>query len=201
MRARALRGVGLAALLTLSLGGCLGGLVGNSKAPAMLLRLSSTESAKPGATASGRPADAVMVMEPETDSRLSVQRIPVQVNAVDVAYIKDAQWVERPTRQFRALLAERLRARGGRLVLEDDQQVPATGTRLGGKLLDMGYDAGTNSVIVRFDALRTAPTGEVTTKRFEAVVKSVDPAAAAVGPALNEAANAVAGQVVDWISG
>lgn len=193
------RRLGMAALLALALGGCLGSVLGGTKAPPTLLRLTASETAPAGSSASGKPADAIMVMEPETDNRLAVQRVPVQVNAVDVAYLKDAQWVERPARQFRALLAERLRAKGGRLVLEDDQPVPATGTRLSGKLLDLGYDARSLSVVVRFDALRTMPGGQVTTRRFEAAIPGVSATAAAVGPALNKAANEVAGQVVEWM--
>lgn len=190
---------GLAIALALSLGGCLGGLLGGTKAPPTLLRLTASEAAPAGTSASGKPGDAIMVMEPETDNRLAVQRVPVQVNAVDVAYLKDAQWVERPARQFRALLAERLRAKGGRLVVEDDQPVPATGTRLSGKLLDLGFDARSQSAVVRFDALRTSPSGVVTTRRFEAKVGGVSATAASVGPALNQAANEVAGQVVEWM--
>ncbi|MDE2435901.1 MAG: membrane integrity-associated transporter subunit PqiC [Sphingomonadales bacterium] len=191
--------VGVAAL-SLVLSGCLGGLVDSSKPPAMLLRLVPSETAAAGSSATGKPGDAVMVMEPETDNRLAVQRVPVQINAVDVAYLKDVAWVERPARQFRSLLAERLRAKGGRLVLEDDQPVPATGTRLGGRLIDLGYDARSRSVMVRFDALRTTPNGTVTARRFESTISGIAPKAATVGAALNEAANTVAGQVAEWMA-
>ena len=197
---RALR-ITAAASLALALGGCLGGLGGGGKAPPALLRLTASEGATAGSGAAAMPTAAIMVMEPETDKRLAVLRVPVQVNAVDVAYLKDAQWVERPSRLFRGLLAERLRARGGQLVLEDDQPIPATGTRLGGRLLEMGYDAKRLAVIVRFDALRTSPTGEVTSKRFESAVAVTDAKADRIGPALNEAANAVAGEVVAWMGG
>lgn len=190
--------IALAGLLLGSLGGCLGGLSG-PKAPPALLRLASTSSAPVGASATGKPTDAVMVMEPETDKRLAVQRVPVQVSDVDVAYLKDAQWVERPSRLFRALLAEHLRAKGGRLVLEDDQPVPATGTRLGGKLLEMGYDARTMAVTVRYDALRTGSDGQVTSKRFESVVSAGSAKPGSIGPALNKAANDVAAQVTAWM--
>jgi len=188
-----------AALLVLALSGCFGGL-GGGKAPPSLLRLAASEEVSAGSGAAGRPTDAVMVMEPETDKRLAVLRVPVQMNDVDVAYLKDAQWVERPSRLFRGLLAERLRAKGGQLVLEDDQPVPATGTRLGGKLLEMGYDERSGAVVVRFDALRTSPGGEVVSKRFESEVAVAKAKAALVGPALNEAANDVAGQVVEWMA-
>ena len=41
--------------------------------------------------------------------------------------------------------------------------------------------------------------GQVRSQRFESRVPGVAPEAEAVGPALNEAANAVAGQVAAWV--
>ncbi|WP_374530858.1 ABC-type transport auxiliary lipoprotein family protein [Novosphingobium sp.] len=188
----------LPALLALmALPGCLG--LGGSKAPASLLGLTATEMPKAGTTASGKSSDMVLVMEPEADRRLSTVRIPVQVNDTQIAYLKDVQWVERPARMFTHLLAETLRARTGRLVLEEGQTAGAPGVRLSGQLVEMGYDARTGSVVVRFDALRTSATGEVITRRFEAVVPNVAPKPAEVGPALNTAANDVASQVADWL--
>jgi cholesterol transport system auxiliary component len=140
-----------------------------------------------------------MVMEPETDRRLAVLRVPVQINDAQVAYLQDAQWVERPARLFRALLAETLRAKGGRLVLEDDQAATTPGVRLSGRLRDMGYDARLMAVVVRYDAIRTGANGEVTTKRFEAAVSGVAARPELVGPALNKAANDVAAQVAEWM--
>lgn len=191
--------IGVAAALALALGGCLG--LGGGKPPPVLFGLTASESAAAGATASGKAADAVLVMEPETDRRLAVTRVPVQVDAASVAYLKDALWVERPSRLFRGLLAETLRARGGRVVLEDDQGSGVAGARLGGRLIDMGYDAASQSVVVRYDALKTDSVGRITTRRFESVVPGVPAKAASVGPALNRAANAVAKEAVDWFVG
>ncbi len=189
--------IAAALVLLLPLGGCLG--LGGGKPPPSLLRLTSVRGAPAGASFSGKAGDAVMVMEPETDRRLAVQRVPVQIDDSNVAYLKGAQWVERPSRMFRALLAETLRAKGGQLVLEDDQPVPATGTRLGGKLVELGFDARSQSVVVRYDALRTSPAGVVSTKRFESVVPGVAARPGPVGDALNRAANDVAAQVATWI--
>ena len=72
-------------------------------------------------------------------------------------------------------------------------------TLIGGRLLEMGYDAPTRSVVVRFDAIRTERGGPITTRRFEARVADVKPQASKVGPALNQAANDVARQVADWV--
>ncbi|MDP3905814.1 ABC-type transport auxiliary lipoprotein family protein [Novosphingobium sp.] len=186
----------------LALTGCLG--LGGGKPPPSLLSLTPTMVAPAGALASGTGATAIMVMEPETDKRLAVQRVPVQVSATSVAYLKDALWVERPARLFRGLLAETLRAYtqqagAARLVLEDDQASPLVTTRLSGRLLDMGYDAQAMTAVVRFDAFRTGPKGEVTTRRFESVVPGVAAESGAVGVALNRAANDVAGQVAEWM--
>lgn len=185
------------AALALTLGGCIS--FGGGKAPPTLISLTPAHSAAAGATTSGRAEDAIVVLDPETDRRLAVQRIPVQVDAANVAYLKGAQWVERPSRLFRGLLAETIRAKGARLVFEDTDATASGRTRLAGRLLDMGYDGQTRAVIVRYDAIREAPGGAVETKRFESRVEGVSPKAEAIGPALNRAANDVAGQVADWI--
>lgn len=191
--------VGAMALLPLALTACVN-IGGKGKLPPTLLTLTPTAIAPAGSAASATPAEALMVLEPETDQALSVLRIPVQVDAANIAYIKNAQWVERPARLFRALLAETLRAKGGRLILEDTQAtVPVAGSRLAGRLIAMGYDAQTSSVVVRYDAIRTSAGGAVQTKRFESVIPGVKAKGEAIAPALNRAANDVAGQVADWV--
>jgi cholesterol transport system auxiliary component len=196
MRNRLLKGAPLA-VLALGLAGCVS--FGGGKVPAQLFGLTAARTAPAGASASGSFADAIVVLDPETDRRLSVQRVPVQVDDATVAYLQDALWVERPARLMRSLLAETIRAKGGRLVLEGMATEPGGKTRLSGRLLDMGYDARSRSVIVRLDALREETGGTVTSRRFESVVPVNTPDAKSVGPALNQAANDVAGQVADWI--
>lgn len=184
--------------LLLAASGCVS--LGGGKPPPFLLTLSADKPVAAGATASGTSASAIMVMEPETDQRLAVLRIPVQVDDTQVAYLTGTAWVERPSRLFRGLLAETLRTRTQALVLEDTQAAAASGTRLSGRLIDMGFDARSQSVVVRYDAMRTGPKGEVQTKRFEASVPGVQPKPEFVGPALNKAANDVAGQVAEWMT-
>jgi len=181
------------------LGGCV--RLGTREAPASIITLTSTSSVPAGAMFDGPAARAVLVMEPETDKRLAVLRVPVQVNDVQVAYLQNVQWVERPARLFRALVAEELRAKGGRLVIEDDQPAAGIETRLSGRLLEMGYDARSGNVVVRYDALLTVPGGGLATHRFESVIKHVKPKPREVGPALNRAANDVAAQVAGWVAG
>lgn len=183
-------------LLSLALSGCLG--LGG-KVPPTLFNLTPAHAVPAGTTASGKLSDAIVVLDPETDRRLGVQRVPVQVDDSNVAYLKSALWVERPARLMRALIAETLRAKGNRLVFEGVDTEASGRMRLYGRLVDMGYDARSQSVVVRFDAVRETPGGVVATKRFESIVPGISDKPAAVGPALNQAANAVADQVADWV--
>ncbi len=186
-----------APLAVLVLGGCVS--LGGGKAPATLFSLTPATSAPAGTTASGRIEDAIVVAEPETDRRLAVQRVPVQIDDASVAYLQNAAWVERPARLFRSLLAETIRTKGTRLVFEDNEASSGAGLRLTGRLLDMGYDARSAAVVVRYDAIRSAKSGVLATKRFESVVPGVAATPEAIGPALNRAANDVAVQVAEWI--
>ncbi|GLK46909.1 MULTISPECIES: ABC-type transport auxiliary lipoprotein family protein [Novosphingobium] len=186
-----------AAALTLSACVSLG-----TKPPDELLKLTAQDGAPVGATASGQLSDAIVVLDPESDRGLDVLRVPVTVDSSSVAYLKDALWVEKPTRQFRSLLAETLRARTGQLVVEGGDFEVTGKTLIGGRLLQMGYDAQRSAVVVRFDAVRSERgTGPLQTKRFEAVVNGVEAKAKPVGAALNQAANDVARQVADWVKG
>ena len=180
----------------LLLAGCLnlGG-----KVPKQLIRLTPAVTAPAGEMASATLHDALVVLDPDADRRLDVQRVPVQVDDATIAYLKNATWVERPSRQFRRLLAETIRARGKRLVIEQGDASEGGKSVLAGRLLDMGYDARTKSVVVRFDAMREDPAGNTASRRFEATVPGVSPKVDSVAPALNKAANDVAAQVADWV--
>ncbi len=188
------KGAVLAALALL--GGCvsLGG-----KAPKMLIGLTADKSASAGPMAGGSIGEALVVLDPQADRRLDVLRVPVQVDDARIAYLADVSWVERPARLFRHLLAETIRARGQRLVFEANDDVTGSKVTLSGRLIDMGYDARSQSVVVRYDALREDGKGGVEARRFEAVVPGISASAESVAPALNRAANQVAAQVADWV--
>ena len=186
-----------AALAALALlGGCisLGG-----KAPKLLIGLTSDKAPVAGALPGGKIGDALVVLDPQVDRRLDVLRIAVQVDASQIAYLKDASWVERPARLMRHLLAETIRAKGLHLVLEASDDVTGSKQTLAGRLIDMGYDARSQSVVVRYDAMRSNAKGLIEARRFEAVVPGVSANGPAVAAALNRAANDVAGQVADWV--
>ncbi|KHK93613.1 ABC transporter [Novosphingobium malaysiense] len=199
LKAGTVRGMVIAASC-LALSGCLslGG-----KTPDELFRLTPEETAPAGSTARGPLSEAIVVEDPEADRSLDMLRVPVRVDASSLAYLKNAGWIEKPTRLFRSLLAETIRARTGRLVVEGGDFEMTGKTRIGGRLLEMGYDAQKSAVVVRFDAMLSEGLGpeRVVTRRFESVVNGVEPKAQYVGPAINQAANDVAQQVADWIKG
>jgi cholesterol transport system auxiliary component len=181
----------------LALVGCVS--LGGGKVPDMLITLTADQPAPAGALASGAAGNAIVILDPDADRRLDVDRVPVQVSASSVAYLKDALWVERPARQFRRLLAETLRARADRVVVEGSDFEVSGGTVVSGRLTQMGYDAAGQAVVVQFDAVVEDAGGALRSRRFEARVAGVPAKAAAVGPALNEAANEVAKAAAEWI--
>ena len=180
--------------VTVALAGCVS--LG-PKVPETLLSLRATSSPTAGVISSGTSATALVVLEPSADPRLAVTRVLVQIDDANVAYLKNTMWVERPSRLFPRLLAETIRAKGNRLVIENDPG--ASGIQLSGRLLEIGYDVRTRSAIVRYDAIKNAGGGHIETRRFESVVPVVAAEAQYVGPALNEAANTVAQAVADWV--
>ncbi|MFC3173167.1 ABC-type transport auxiliary lipoprotein family protein [Novosphingobium bradum] len=192
----AFRLVGPAAL-ALALGGCVS--LGGGKAPPTLFTITAAAAPAAGQAVNGNADSALVVLDPETDRVLGVQRVAVTIDAANVAYLKDAMWAERPARLFRHLLAETLRAKGGRLVFEDAEAAASGRARLAGRLLAFGYDAPSHAAVVRYDAVREGPGGAVATRRFEASVPVTKADARRLAPALNQAANAVAAQVADWV--
>lgn len=201
MRARSIALAGLAAS-TLAVAGCVS--IGGGEPPESLLTLTSTATAPQGsgARAGGQASEgAIAVMTPEAPAKLDVLRVPVTVSETEIAYLKEAYWVEKPARLFRRLLGETLRTRTDALIIDSDDSPTEPRVKLRGMLIDMGYDASTGSAVVRFDAVRSDIDGNTVSRRFEAIESGVAADAGAVGPALNRAANRVAADVADWIAG
>ena len=180
----------------LALAGCVsfGG-----KTPESLITLTPTATAPAGSGASGNAATAIAMSEFEAPQKLDVTRVPVQVTDSEIAYVEDAVWNEKPARLLRRLIAETIRARTNRLVIDGDDPGALAETRISGTLREFGYDARTMSVVVRYDAIRDVNGQTVMTRRFESVVPGVAPEAGPVGEALNRAAAEAAGQVADWV--
>jgi cholesterol transport system auxiliary component len=139
-------------------------------------------------------------LPPTVPQALATQRGAVQASPTDIAYLKDAQWVEEPSRLFRNLLAETIAARTGRPVLDIRQYSLAPGARVGGRMTRFGLDATAREAIVTYDATLARGEGApVQTRRFEARVPVAAETPAAVAPALSRAANQVASEVADWV--
>ena len=168
--------------------------------PPSLLTLTPVNTLSAGAAAAGNDATALAMVEFEVPQKLSVTRVPVQVTDSEVAYLKDAVWVEPPARLLRRLIAETVRASSGRVVIDGDDPGAYADTSISGTVREFGYDAQTSSVVLRFDAVRAGEGSEVTTRRFEAIIPDIAPDVVAVGPALNQAANQVAAEVAAWAS-
>jgi cholesterol transport system auxiliary component len=192
-KAKLLRWAAPVVLMT-ALGACVS--IGGGKAPAQLYTLTADAKAPSGTQAAFKPADTLVVAEPDTDRGLATARMAVQVSPTAIAYMKEAFWVERPARCCN-LLAEDLRATGKRPVTLDEDGIGTT--RLDGRLLAMGYDAKSHSAVIRYDAVLHHANGEVTMHRFEVTEPDVSPNGGDLAQALNRAANTLAGQVAEWV--
>jgi cholesterol transport system auxiliary component len=189
------RAIGAAAAV-LALAGCisLGG-----KTPDQLLNLTAASTAPAGASASGTSETALTVLDIQAPEELDVTRVPVRISGSSLAYLKGAQWVEKPTRLFERLLSDTIRAKGNRLVVSGSDLGASAATKLTGTLSAMDYDPARGAAVVRFDAVLQNGERQIRTRRFESVVPGVPAEATAVGEALNRAANDVAAQVADWV--
>jgi len=174
-------------------------LGGGGKPPATLLTLTPEAPATGEFTRAAAAGEAVTVSAPVVSKELRTVRVPVQVTPTDVQYVTGAQWVDTPDRLFADLIAETIRRRTDRVVLDPKLTGLDPGLVVSGELQSFGYDAATGQAVVRFDgALSTAGGTRVETRRFEAVAPS-DGSSATIGHALNRAANEVAYKVADWV--
>jgi cholesterol transport system auxiliary component len=187
----------LALLLVLPLAGCISF---GAKPPKSLLTLSANAPLPVGEAQRANLKSTITVSVPTVPQELSASRVPVRSGETAIAYVKDAQWVERPSQLFQRLLVDTLTARTGRLVLTTRQSLLDPGAYLMGDLRSFGVDAATNEAVVTYDAtLIRGPETIVEKQRFEARVPLAQVEAAQVGAALNQAANQVADKVAAWI--
>lgn len=187
----------LIGLAVLPLAGCISF---GAEPPKSLLSLTATEQVAVGQAQSSAGARTITIQTPVVPQALATNRVPVQTGATDIAYVKDAMWVEPPSRLFARLLSDTIGARSGRVVMSGAQSLADPGARLAGELRMFGVDAASSSAVVTYDAALVRDEGGALEKRrFEARVPVSAITAAPVGTALNEAANKVAGEVADWV--
>lgn len=201
--ARGWRGASLGVLapVVLALSGCVS--FGGAEPPESLLTLSPLAGPEAGSGAvAGRDTAgrAILVQLPDTPAKLDVLRLPVTISDTEIAYLNEAYWVEKPARLFRRLIGETARARGSALVIDNDDTPILADVTLRGTLLELGYDAPSSSVVVRFDAVRTEAGGKATSRRFEVREAGIAAEPGAIGPALNRVANAAAIEIADWLA-
>lgn len=187
----------LAALLAAPLSGCISF---GSKPPPSLLTITSAAGLPVGETQTSTTSGTITIAAPAVSQALASNRVPVQSGETAIAYVKDAQWVEPPSRLFARLLADTVTARTGRVVLSFRQAQLDPGARLGGELRSFGIDEATHEAVVTYDASLMRGADPVFEKRrFEARVPVAKIDSDSIGPALDKAANQVAAEVADWI--
>jgi cholesterol transport system auxiliary component len=164
-----------------------------------LLTLTPAEVRPASSPRTAGQGEAITVAVPAVPQALRTNRIPVYVNETTIQYLPEAVWVEQPGALFARLLGETIAARTGRVVLDPSQYSHDPGTRLTGTLVKFGLDPAAMQVVIVYDAaIARGPTG-VITNRFEARVAVAEATPAAVAPALNQAANQLAGEVAAWV--
>lgn len=180
----------------LSLSGCLSF---GAKPPKQLLTLTPATTLPAATSRTATSAQTMTVIVPVVPQELNTLRVPVHSGATSVAYLKDAQWVEMPNALFGRLLSETIAATTGRVVLDPRQYTLDPGLRLTGTLQKFGLDASAMEVVAVYDAAVTRGADRVEMRRFEARIPVGADTVAAVGPALNQAANQLAADVAKWV--
>lgn len=171
-----------------------------AKPPPTLMSLTAETPIAVGTSRSVQSSQTVAVAFPSVPQSLATLRVPVQASPTEIAYLKNAQWVDTPGKLFRNLLAETIAAKTGKVVADARNFTVAPDTRLSGRLLNFGLDAPSQNVVVTYDAaLVRSEGGPVETRRFEARVPAAGETGPAIGVALNRAANQVTSEVAGWI--
>jgi cholesterol transport system auxiliary component len=187
----------LAPLLAAPLTGCISF---SPKPPPQLLTLTSAAALPVGETQKSNAAGTITIGVPAVSQELASNRVPVRSGGTAVAYVKDAQWVEPPSRLFARLLSDTITAQTGRVVLSYRQSRMDPGAQLTGELRAFGIDEETSEAVVTYDAALLRGTDPVFEKRrFEARAPVAKIDSENVGPALNQAANKVAAEIADWV--
>lgn len=171
-----------------------------SKAPASLLTLSADANVETGASKSGLAKNALVVLTPEVPRKLDTNRVPVQIDAGNIAYLKDSVWTDKPAILVQQLLAETVAAKNGTLILNEVETAGKAERYLSGQLVEFGVDEASMEAVAIFDAVHIRKGGSIEKRRFEAreAMGEIKPRPA--GEALNSAANKVASDVAAWLA-
>ena len=170
-----------------------------AKAPPTLLILTASSSVQSGAAQSGSPANALIILQPEVPQKINTNRVPVQIDDSNIAYLKDALWADKPARMMQNLLMETISAKTGRLVLNEVDAGGKAQQFLSGSLMEFGINSSAMEAVVVYDAVKMVRGKVVEKKRFEAreTVTTIEPGPS--GAALNRAANKIAQEMAAWV--
>jgi cholesterol transport system auxiliary component len=171
------------------------------KAPPAMLMLSANNVVASGKAHVGAQTDALVILQPATPRKLDTNRLPVQIDASSIAYLKDALWTDKPSRLLQQLLMEVIAANNDRLVLNEADTAGQAADMISGSLLEFGLDAQTNEAVIIYDAVRIKAGKPIEKRRFEARRPVAEMLPARAGAALNDAANSLAADVSSWVSG
>ena len=170
-----------------------------SEPPPSLLTLDARSSMRAGAAISADANGTILIRPIDASREIAVARVPVRSSGTQVAYLKDAQWVEPPADMFTRLLADTISAETGRVAIGQREFQFGAGVQLSGDLRNFTIIDATREAVVTFDAALSRSGSDLETRRFEARIPLSEIAPIPAGEALNEAANQVAGEVADWI--
>lgn len=191
-------GLLLAVAAALPLAGCISF---GAKPPPQLLTLQSDYAPAQGAVQDSAKARSIVIQVPTSPAAIATARVPVWTTPTEVAYVKNAQWSEPPSRLFARLLSDAVTTRGNMVVLSSIQSIGDPSATLAGELRQFGFDAGQRQAVVVYDAALTrAGKTTVEKRRFEARVPVATIEAASAGTGLSQAANQVAADVAAWVS-
>ncbi len=170
-----------------------------AKAPPTLLVITASNGVQNGSAQSGSPADALIILQPEVPQKINTTRVPVQIDASNIAYLKNALWADKPARMMQNLLMETISAKTGRLVLNEVDAGGKAQQFLSGSLMEFGIDSSAMEAVVVYDAVKMVRGQVVEKKRFEAreAVTAIEPGP--TGASLNRAANKIAGEIALWV--
>lgn len=170
------------------------------EAPVSMLTLSADASVTAGVSKSGLAKDALVVLTPEVPRKLDTNRVPVQIDTGNLAYLKDSVWTDKPAILVQQLLMETLAAKNGTLILSEIETSGKADNYLSGQLVDFGIDARSMEAVGIFDAVRIRKGSPIEKRRFEAREKLVKIEPRQAGEALNMVANKLSGDVAAWLA-
>ncbi|MBL0914407.1 MAG: membrane integrity-associated transporter subunit PqiC, partial [Sphingopyxis sp.] len=148
------------ALLASVVAVCLTGCIGlGGKTPPFLLTLDPDAAPEAGSARTAAEAATLTILIPTAPQKLRTTRIPVQQDNSSVTYVKDAQWVEAPSRLFQRLVSETVAARTARVGLDEGQYLTAPGEQLAGQLMEFGIDARSDEAVLGYQAMLVSAGG------------------------------------------